>query len=90
MVKEDFIDGKRILTRHITYQFTYDIMMLPVAQEHIINDQVETLLALDFHQAKDKYIKLKDNLAVNWNLLDLADIPHSYIYKRKKDKLRRY
>ena len=90
MYKTSYWIGKKFVTRHVSVWFVIDVMYQPVAQEHIIEDQVKTLIALDFYNEKDIYIELKKNLDKNWELLDLVDIPRNYIYNRKKQQLRRY
>ena len=88
----EYIENKRLVhERVITTDFKREIMYIPHCQQHIINDQVQTLIAMDFFiDDKREYIKLLKNRNVNWDLLELVNIPRSYIYKLKRQRIRRY
>lgn len=91
MYREYIENGRLCHDRIITEDFKREIMFIPCCQQYIIDDQVETLIKLDFYIDDIKeYKRLKKNVPRNWDLLALVDIPKSYIYKLKQQKLRRY
>jgi len=92
MYTTKFMNGRKFVTRHITEQYKYEMMLLPNVQQDIINSQIDLLIRLDFKDYandEDKY-ELFKLLKENSYLLELVDIPREYIYRLKRNKTRRH
>jgi len=68
-----YIDNKRIVTEVEKNEW----MMMPIIQQHIIDDQVKSLIEYELAPTE----RLLNNINNNWKLLESADIHKSNIYR---------